>query len=272
MQALRYLGGKSEGSSTGVGAWIASLLPYRNAYIEPFSGMLGVLLQRMSSPVEIANDIDDRIVSWWRAIRDYPDDFAWLIENTPHSRKEFNDASVVLADDFVLDDATDKSILLRKALQTHIYLSQNYASSLYSSNTWLVSVIKRQQIFDGTNVMSLRERIKDVMLECCDVIDILDRYKDEKDIVVYCDPPYSSTSHKRYKYGYNKNDFSDIVKKQKGFISISGYDDEWDHLDSYSCSKDIQTRIGVMSHGKASNKREVLWANQPLEAQIRLFC
>ena len=39
--ALPYYGGKSAAQNQGTGKWIASMLPMRSAYAEPFAGMPG---------------------------------------------------------------------------------------------------------------------------------------------------------------------------------------------------------------------------------------
>ena len=186
--ALRYLGGKSETSSTGVGPWIASLLPYRHAYMEPFAGMLGVLCHRSPSNVEIVNDLDNRIITWWLAIRDYPEEFAWLVRNTPHSRSAFLAAASVITDSSFIGADSDKDEILAKAIQTHIFLSQSYSRSFHKGIIWDISTMKKSKTFYDTNVLDLADRIKDVALECCDATDILERYAGNEDIVIYCDP------------------------------------------------------------------------------------
>lgn len=71
LSALYWPGGKS-GNGAGVGRWIADQLPWRysSCYVEPFAGMLGVLLQRKPVQTEIVNDSDERVVNWWRVVRD----------------------------------------------------------------------------------------------------------------------------------------------------------------------------------------------------------
>ena len=75
LYGLRYYGGKSEKfrNGNGAGPWIAKMLPYRRMYVEPFAGMLGVLLQREKSRIELVNDRDGMISAFWECIRDYPD-------------------------------------------------------------------------------------------------------------------------------------------------------------------------------------------------------
>ena len=69
------MGGKSSKSISQTGAWIAGLLPppeKRQTYLEPFCGMLGVLLQRSPPGHEIVNDADGAVINWWRTVRTQP--------------------------------------------------------------------------------------------------------------------------------------------------------------------------------------------------------
>ena len=85
-RALRWAGGKSEFGHHGTGRWVASLLPPPAAtytYLEPYSGMLGVLLQRQPARREIVSDLDEDLINWWRVVRDQPGELSDLLELTP---------------------------------------------------------------------------------------------------------------------------------------------------------------------------------------------
>ena len=88
LTSMKWNGGKSAHSSTGTGRWVASLLPYNadGAYVEPFCGMLGILLQRPPMRQEIINDLDGDVVNWWLCVRDHADEFARGLALTPKSR------------------------------------------------------------------------------------------------------------------------------------------------------------------------------------------
>lgn len=89
---LAYYGGKSPGRP--LTAWIASKLPpweYQRLYCEPFAGMLGVLLTRKPTRLEVVNDANERIINWWTVIRDRPDEFGRMLDWThQHSRIQFD--------------------------------------------------------------------------------------------------------------------------------------------------------------------------------------
>ena len=114
LTGLPYYGGKQKGKAE----WIGSLLPWKQdtTYVEPFCGMAGVLLARAPVNLEILNDRNDRIINWWRAVRDEPEEFAYLIENTPYSRAEYDRAWENLDN--------EELTALQRALAFHIVVEQ----------------------------------------------------------------------------------------------------------------------------------------------------
>ena len=86
-RTLPYYGGKR---GYGKAEWIASFLPHTpdSCYVEPFAGMAAVLLARSPVDIEILNDANERIVNWWRIVRDEAEEFGRLIDFSPFSRAE----------------------------------------------------------------------------------------------------------------------------------------------------------------------------------------
>jgi len=84
---IKYVGGK--------GRMITKLLqfiPKHHTYVEPFGGGASLLFAKEPSPIEIYNDIDETLVSFFRVLRN-PEKFAkfyHLVTLTPYSRAEFN--------------------------------------------------------------------------------------------------------------------------------------------------------------------------------------
>lgn len=97
--ALRYHGSKSK-----LASWIISHFPPHRAYLEPFGGGANVLLQKPRVPVETYNDLEERVVSFFRVLRDQQDELTRLLENTPYARREFEQSLTPCPDD-PLEDA-----------------------------------------------------------------------------------------------------------------------------------------------------------------------
>lgn len=81
---MAYYGGK-----TRLAAKIAALLPAHDHYVEPFAGSLAVLLAKKPSRMETVNDLENLLMTFWRVLRDKPEQLARVCALTPHSRAEY---------------------------------------------------------------------------------------------------------------------------------------------------------------------------------------
>jgi len=254
LRGLPYYGGKNPLAPARTGAWIASLLPITKVYVEPFAGMFGVGLQRPAVSSEIYNDRDDRVVTWWRAVRDHPDEFARLVEATPHSRQEFVRAL----------ERLDHPELLERALAVHIVLAQGMMSGTnnVAANFWYASWSGRagNPLWPLERVRALALRMQSVQLECRDAAEILERTVKIPDAVIYCDPPYADTDTEHYRFEVEDRDrMAELLARQQGFVAISGYGDEWDRL---GWRRHERRKRLLFKPDKAGGRRiEVLWTN-----------
>lgn len=266
LNALPYYGGKSVRGASGTGRWIASLLPYRNAYAEPFAGMLGVLLQRRASQLEIASDADGRITNWWQCVRDRPEELAELVEWTPVSDRDWR------AQRQRLDDPDP----LRRALALHVVLTQGLHAGAEARNYKYVwrpggSTRTARVAFER-----LRDRMRHVRLLNRDVCSILDKTADVADYVIYCDPPYQQADTSPYaRTSFDRGRFVRLLQAQRGAVAVSGYGTEWDCLGWRRLEHEAQVTSyahGYHAQRKAKAPRvEVLWVNFDAAAQETLF-
>lgn len=63
--ALRYHGGKFR-----VAPWVLGLMPPHGSYIEPYGGGGSILLRKPRVRNEVYNDLDQRVVNFFRVLRD----------------------------------------------------------------------------------------------------------------------------------------------------------------------------------------------------------
>jgi hypothetical protein len=57
-------------------------------YVEPYAGSLAVLLAKPRSRMETVNDLDGDLMTFWRVLRDQPEDLTRVCALTPHARAE----------------------------------------------------------------------------------------------------------------------------------------------------------------------------------------
>lgn len=86
LTAFIYPGGKVRLSS-----WVISHFPRHKIYVEPFGGAAGVLLNKAPSPLEVYNDLNSDLVTFFSVLRD-KEKAAELIRRlklTPYTREEY---------------------------------------------------------------------------------------------------------------------------------------------------------------------------------------
>ena len=77
---MPYYGGKQR-----IADRIVATFPDHLHYVEPFAGGLSVLLAKEQSKLETVNDLDRHLVTFWRVLRDRPEDLMRVCTLTPHS-------------------------------------------------------------------------------------------------------------------------------------------------------------------------------------------
>lgn len=174
---FRYFGGK-----TRLAPWIASVLPAHRVYVEPFCGSAAVLLAKPRATHEVINDIDRNVVTFYRVLRDRPDDLARACALTPYARDEFDAAN--LADE-ALDD-------LERARRFYVRSTQGFSTGRRGG--WSIAVTSRaaRAMTTATRLGEfgpLAERLCGVNIEHADALDVIARYG-TPDAVIYADPPY----------------------------------------------------------------------------------
>ena len=264
LAALPYYGGKNPRAGRSSGVWIAGLLPHRRLYCEPFGGMFSVGLIRGPSFVEIYNDADQRVVAWWRAVREQPAEFGRRVEATPMSRVEY------LAALKRLDDPDP----MRRALAVHVMLEQGMARGLGARSGWSCQYKGNRRVLamGADRVARLADRMRGVQLECRDACEILERTAGVDNAVVYVDPPYPGADVTAY--GVTDVDYDRLAAAllaQRGVCAVSGIGDNWDRLGWHRHEHAV--RLGMRAGG-ADDRRlrtEVLWINtSPVDSGARL--
>lgn len=264
--ALRWQGGKSPLSPSGTGRWVASKLPVDDVmtYVEPYAGMLGVLLQRPAVQVEIANDLNHRVVNWWTMVRDRLDDFKRALRYTPDSEEQFNYYMQTL------DEGTN----IERAVKFHVVTLHSLFASDSPENggygvAWTQGLGTRAHLRGGggANLMRLIDRVADrirhVQLLCRPAVEVIRRTNQNTDTLVYIDPPYPDT-HSTYSFAeLDVEELTDALEGHRGMVAISGYGDIWDHLGYRRNVYKTFTHNGQVASGEgaAGRREEVLWTN-----------
>lgn len=244
--ALRYHGGKFR-----LGPWIIEHLPRHICYCEPYGGAMSVLLRKERSDLEVYNDLDEQVVTFFRVLRERTEELIEAIRLTPYARAEHR-ASYEPTDD-----------PLERARRLYVRAWQGMGSSLRPSRTgWRYERIRSRRSslsHQWTQVGHLREiadRMNGVQIECDEALAVIQRY-DAPSTAFYVDPPYVHGTRCRDKdYNHELTDAQHAelaaqLHHVQGMVLISGYPSalyedlygDWRHADRVARVIDGQERV-----------------------------
>lgn len=258
-----YYGGKTRVAQT-----IASYLPPHAHYVEPFAGGLSVLLAKPRSKMETVNDLNRHLVTFWRVVRDRPDELAQRMARTPHSIAAAEEAEAVLASECASEMAVAAAIwtrlAMRRAGNPSSGMRQFYDAERTSRGmpAYLSAYIGR--------VPKCAERLVGVSLECRDALGVIADYGQAPSTCLYVDPPYLSSTRSSVGYTHElggEDEHRALLEALlgcKAAVVLSGYAshlyDEmlagWDRVEISATADTHRSAVG-------SARTEVLWINRP---------
>ena len=266
LRGLTWMGGKSLNSVHGPGRWIASQLPTptdNQVYVEPFAGMLSILLSRVPAGTEIICDTDERLINWWQVVRDQPKELAQKMQYTPHSRTQYERCKELQKD--------MESDPLERAWALSVVCSQSIRSTA-EGGSWRIVRAGKNPTKGGAweRIEALADRLRYVQLENRDAIRVMEWVADSEHAVLYCDPPYGDA--RPYATDVDRQLLSDVLLAQKGRVAISGYPGDWDHLEGHGWHRqEFSSYVNLVSHSESTEKTEALWTNYKPLVQEALF-
>ena len=243
---------------------IIALFPAHNQYAEVFGGAMHVLFRKEPSLIEVYNDLDSGIYTFFKVVKEQPEALIKSLEFSLYSRREFDEALKVLHDEQApaIERAGAFFIVNRQSfgagMRTWGYQRRNdHKDSLYAPRTYQNSMAL---------IHKAHERLQHVLIECKDFRDIINRY-DHPDTLFYLDPPYTFNENRSKRIAY-KHEMADgdhvelveILKGIKGKFLLSGYGNElYDYFDRVSLGEVNITVTKTLY--KRTKKEEFLWKN-----------
>ena len=251
------------GSKWRTADWIINHFPEHETYCEPFFGSGAVLFTKERSTIETINDLDRDITNFFKVIRERPEELAYAIKFTPHSRQEYY---------LSYEKCTDE---LERARRTVVRLWQGRGGKTSHRTGWR-SMIENNGPLPGKEwlrfpdkIASVSERLQGVQIENQCAIQLVDRYN-KKGVLIYADPPYvlSTRTTSSYKHEMTDKQHADLLNaldSHKGFVVLSGYAN-----DLYDTRLQHWSRFTKGAVAEAGAKREeVLWINPATTAQLK---
>ena len=200
--AFSYYGGKQR-----MAPKILPLIPKHTVYVEPFAGGAAVFFAKPWPGVtntdnyrEVLNDLDGRIVNFYKVLRDNPDALIRACCLTPYAREEHTK----IARQAVEDDT-------EMARRWFVDIQQSFANK--SRGGWGTGCYGRNlaATWQGkcARLYACAERLHSVHIEHDDALKVIERW-DSPQTFFYCDPPYPGADQGHYK-GYSQQDLDALV-------------------------------------------------------------
>lgn len=218
----------------GKAKWVDRIVPWLvgpafTTYVEVFGGSAAVLFAKPPHPLEVYNDVDEGLVTFYTVLRD-PLLFADLIHRldlTPYSRVEF--LRCLRTWRHVMDPverARRWFVAIRQSFSGHIeqgawsFGVRPQGNHSLHAHRWRAALAELPRF---------HERFKGVQVEGDDWRVILDRY-DSPQTVFYLDPPYVPDTRAQprvYTHELTYADHEELVARllrAQGGVVLSGYD------------------------------------------------
>lgn len=204
-----YKGGKYFLAST-----IVSRIPRHRIYGEPFFGSGQIFFRKSRSPIEVVNDRDSELVTFFRVCQRHYQELLRCLEFTVISRKQYLDFLATPPDSLTDIQRACRFLYLQRLGYGGLVTGQHYihrtrVSSRFDSQT-LSSVIK-----------GIHHRFDGVQIECQSYEQILSKF-DHPDSFFYLDPPYYERTF--YKFNFEHTDFvtlARLLKQLRGRFLLS---------------------------------------------------
>lgn len=258
---LRYHGGKWR-----LAPWIISYFPAHRVYVEPFGGAGGVLLRKAASASEVYNDLDSRIVSLFRVLRD-PVLAAELVRQvalTPYAREE-HELSYEPCEDPL--EAARRTVV--RGMMGH---GSRGATSAHRTG---FRTARRRGFHAASDWASYSQalpaivaRLRCVLVEHRDAAAVMREY-DAPDCLHYVDPPYPGGTRttnitgkgRAYAHELSDDDHRELAQTLHaltGFVVLSGYPCDLYDRELYAEWERHETP--ALADGRIA-RTEVVWVN-----------
>lgn len=254
---ITYWGGKQS-----LAPLIVSLIPDHQTYVEPFFGGGAVFFSKKKSNVEIVNDLNRRVVNFYRQAKSNFTALQKRVSETLHSRADYRDALLMYENPHLFSD-------LDLAWAFFVCCNQGFSGKIGTWGYGTKSPASEKRVKNDRLqfVEEIRERLEQVQIENTDALRVI-QFRDREETFFYLDPPYHNANQGHYS-GYSADDFEALLtacSKMQGKFLLSSYPS--DLLAEYTAANGwhtIEKEMLLATSAKRGKKVEVLTANYRLE-------
>lgn len=253
------------GSKWSLSSVISDIMPDHTTYVEPFFGSGAVFFTKERSKIETINDLNGRLINFFRVCREHPEQLARSVDLTPISREEQRLSLEISPDP--LEDARRFLVLSWQSIGG----VQRHLTGWRSNITTYGSKTINEWCGLPKLIFEVASRLKETQIENQDALQLLKRY-DRPSVLAYVDPPYLMSTRKGRYYQTELEDerqpeLLEILKNFEGKVMLSGYEN-----DLYNHQLSDWHKLQFQSNAEAGERRlETIWCNYEPSGQLSLF-
>lgn len=256
------------GSKNLLAKKICKDLPPHNCWVEAFCGSASLTLSKPPSLIDVINDIDDEIYNLFEQLQNNSVELCRLIALTPYARVSLEKAREIKEKDSDLEKA--RKFLVKAMMAINGAFGESKGGFSYSLS--YTRGHKDARVNRWYNLPErlhlLTERLKHILIEKKDAIDLIKIFSNRPATLLYLDPPYYADRAQGYSNDANNEDFHKNMLNEavnaNCMVFISGYENELykDTLTTANgwVSREIESHTKNAS-GKRFVRKEVLWMN-----------
>ncbi|MBM4054416.1 MAG: DNA adenine methylase [Planctomycetes bacterium] len=202
--------------------WLRQFIPEHVCYVEPFCGSAGLLFAKEPARVEILNDCDNHLISFFNVLKN-PEKRERLInslENLPFSRRLWQEIRQHWKHCMYPSDEVLRSAWWFFLNRSCFGGDQRYGGFACPSISGRNPAKTFRNIVDSLE--HIAGRLQDVTIECLDYAECIRRY-DSENTFFYIDAPYYGSEH-YYGNSFTENDhygLAELLHGIKGKVMVS---------------------------------------------------
>lgn len=271
-----YYGGKA-----GLSKRLIAMMPPHRVYMEPYFGSGAVFFAKPQVTHEFLNDLDYAVVTFFKVLREQPEQLAHVCRLSPYSRAEWE-----MCREIDLPGLCE----LEVARRFWVRVNQSFGKAIGHRTGWSATTARSQ-----ATAASVESRIKTfeacaarlfkASIECCHGPDLIERLATE-DTVAYVDPPYLGST-RRLGRGTRASDYrcdmgepevheqlAEVLNRTPASVVLSGYPSPlYDSLYADWWHTDVNTSVHSSNAVTVARGARVerIWTNfEPNHGQLAL--
>ena len=266
---ITYYGGKQQLAST-----IIEMIPAHRIYVEPFFGGGAVFFAKGKSYLEVINDVNDNLVTFYEVCQD-SELFARLydkVQHTLHAESYYKTAYEIW------QGKKTGGGIIEKAWAVWFVTNMSFSGSPSGGWKWDNGTAGSHsgKVLDHYRkdfTQAIHDRLKEVQISCRDAMTVIDQ-RDREETFFFLDPPYPGCVQKHYS-GYTFDDLEALLDRLttiKGKFILCNFAS--DLLSKYvndngwnMTIKDMPMRVANLG-GYSRRKQEVMVYNYNLEPKL----